>query len=349
MPIVIGGGRIPKLLSEKNPSRSFQHTDNRETQPERLRIALINNMPDAALEDTELQFYELLDAASGDIPISLKLYSLPDLPRGDAGQRHLNNYYFDMDDLLNGRFDGMIMTGTEPRQPDLRNEPYWPILTKVLDWAEKNTASTVLSCLAAHAGVLHSDGIPRHKLRDKQFGVFQYKRVREHALTAGTGEIMKIPHSRWNEVRADALNSCGYEILVQSAQAGVDLFVKKKRDSLFVHFQGHPEYGTRTLLKEYRRDVKRFLKRERETYPTMPHEYFDDAAINLLSDFRNRVVANPREQLLEEFPEASVAGSLRGTWQASAASLYRNWLHYLISRKTDASRLSAMTPAVRHG
>jgi homoserine O-succinyltransferase len=349
MSIVIDGGRIPKLLSEKNRSRSFPHTDNTETQPERLRIALINNMPDAALEDTEVQFYELLDAAAGDIPISLKLYSLPDLPRSDAGQRHLNNYYFDIDDLLNGRFDGVIMTGTEPRQPDLRNEPYWPILTKVLDWAEKNTASTVLSCLAAHAGVLHSDGIPRHPLRDKQFGVFQYKRVREHALTAGTGEVMNIPHSRWNEVRADALNSCGYEILVQSAQAGVDLFVKKKRDSLFVHFQGHPEYGTRTLLKEYRRDVKRFLKRERETYPTMPHEYFDDAAMNLLSDFRNKVVANPREQLLEEFPEAAVAGSLRGTWQASAASVYRKWLHYLISRKTDASRLSAMTPAVRHG
>jgi homoserine O-succinyltransferase len=349
MPIVIDGGRIPKLLSGKHRSHSVQHEDAREAEPARLRIALINNMPDAALEDTELQFYELLEAAAGDIPISLRLFSLPDLPRGDTGQRHLNNYYFDIEDLLTGRFDSMIMTGTEPRQPDLRNEPYWPILTKVLDWAERNTASTVLSCLAAHAGVLHSDGIPRHPLRDKQFGVFQYKKVREHALTAGTAEMIQIPHSRWNEVRADALNSCGYEILVQSAQAGVDLFVKKKKDSLFVHFQGHPEYGTRTLLKEYRRDIKRFLRRERETYPTMPHGYFDDAAAKLLSEFRDKVVTNPREQLLEEFPEATVANSLRGTWQASAASVYRKWLHYLLSRKAEASRLSAMTPAIRHG
>ena len=67
---------------------------------------------------------------------------------------------------------------------------------------------------------------------------------------------MQIPHSRWNEVRADALTACGYEILTQSAEAGVDLFVKKKKDSLFVHFQGHPEYSVRTLLKEYRRDIK---------------------------------------------------------------------------------------------
>ncbi len=193
-----------------------------------VRIALINNMPDSALEDTEIQFYELLDAAAGDIPISLKLFSLPELPRSDVGQHHVNNFYFNINELLNGRFDGVIMTGTEPRQPNLRDEPYWPVLTKVLDWAETNTASTVLSCLAAHAGVLHSDGIPRHKLSDKQFGVFEYKKIRDHALTADGENAMRIPHSRWNEVRADALDSCGYEVLVQSAQAGVDLFVKKK-------------------------------------------------------------------------------------------------------------------------
>src|SRR5579863_6869775 len=115
MPIVIDGERIPKLLSDKYRSGSDQQGDHREANPDRLRIALINNMPDAALEDTEVQFYELLDAAAGDIPISLKLFSLPDLPRGDAGQRHLTNHYLDIEDLLNGRFDGMIMTGTEPR------------------------------------------------------------------------------------------------------------------------------------------------------------------------------------------------------------------------------------------
>ena len=46
-------------------------------------------MPDAALEDTELQFFELLDIASGDVPVLLKLYSLTGVPRTDRGQRHL--------------------------------------------------------------------------------------------------------------------------------------------------------------------------------------------------------------------------------------------------------------------
>ena len=146
----------------------------------------------------------------------------------------------------------------------------------------------------------------------------------------------------------DELAARGYEILLQSAEAGVDLFVKKKRESLFVHFQGHPEYSTRTLLKEYRRDIKRFLRKEREAYPAMPQGYFDAATAKLLATFREGVVKNPREELLAKFPEAAVAGTLQETWQTSAASVYRNWLQYLLSKKTDASTLSAMTPAVRN-
>jgi homoserine O-succinyltransferase/O-acetyltransferase len=347
MSIVIEGGRVPDLLVRKNRTHSASPAGGPDAQAGSVRIALINNMPDSALEDTEVQFFELLESAAGDIPVSLKLYSLPKLPHTDAGEKHLSKYYSEIGELLDSRFDGVIMTGTEPRQPDLRNEPYWPALTEVLDWAEQNTTSAILSCLAAHAGVLHSDGIPRHRLADKQFGVFKYKKIRKHALTEGAADTMQIPHSRWNEVRADALAACGYEVLTQSADAGVDLFVKKKKASLFVHFQGHPEYGTRSLLKEYRRDIKRFLRRERETYPTMPHGYFDEAAAKLLSDFQKSVVGEPREELLAKFPEAAMSSAVRGTWQISAASIYRNWLQFLVSRKADAATLPAMTPAAR--
>jgi homoserine O-succinyltransferase/O-acetyltransferase len=347
MSIVIEGGRVPDLLVRKDRTHSANSESDQDAQVGSVRIALINNMPDSALEDTEVQFFELLESAAGDIPVSLKLYSLPKLPHTDAGEKHLSKYYSEIGELLNSRFDGVIMTGTEPRQADLRNEPYWSALTEVLDWAEHNTTSTVLSCLAAHAGVLYSDGIPRHRLADKQFGVFEYKKIRKHPLTEGAADTIQIPHSRWNEVRADALAAGGYEVLTQSADAGVDLFAKKKKASLFVHFQGHPEYGTRTLLKEYRRDIKRFLRRERETYPTMPHGYFDEAAAKLLWDFQKSVVAEPREELLAKFPEAAVSSAVRGTWQMSAASVYRNWLQFLVSAKADASTLPAMTPAAR--
>ena len=300
-----------------------------------IRVALVNNMPDAALEDTELQFFDLLDAASGDAPVVVKLYSLTGVPRTERGLRRLNSFYYDLEALWNSQSDALIMTGTEPQQPTLRQEPYWSNLTKVLDWAEENTFSTVLSCLAAHAGVLHSDGIERHRLNDKRFGVFEFPRAANHELTRGVRENIRFPHSRWNEVRADALESCGYTILTQSAEAGVDCFVKRKKKSLFVHFQGHPEYQAETLFKEYRRDVRRFLRQERETYPTAPVGYFGKEATEVLIDFHQKAMAGRIEEVMGDFPEKQLVGSLRNGWRASAAGFYRNWLQIIVEKKIE--------------
>jgi homoserine O-succinyltransferase/O-acetyltransferase len=301
-----------------------------------IRIALVNNMPDAALEDTELQFFDLLDAACGDVPVVVKLYSLAGVPRTDRGMRRLNSFYHGLDDLWTSRFDALIMTGTEPLRPTLREEPYWGNLANVLDWAERNTVSTILSCLAAHAGVLHSDGIERHRLNDKRFGVFEFPIASGHALTQSMGSTVRFPHSRWNEVQADALESSGYSILSQSPEAGVDFFVKRKKQSLFVHFQGHPEYQTNTLLKEYRRDIKRYLRHERETYPTAPLGYFGDEAMKCVAEFGERSVANRCEEVMEEFPETFLTRSLQNGWRVSAVKLYSNWLSMISERKAEA-------------
>jgi homoserine O-succinyltransferase len=347
MPLLIDGGRIPPRWVEKKSLHTLKSNSRNDSGAECVRIALINNMPDPALEDTEMQFLELLDAAAGDVPVGLKLFSLPQVPRGDRGLQHLSRFYYGIENLWDSRFDAVIMTGTEPRQSDLREEPYWHPLTDVLEWAERNTLSTVLSCLAAHAGVLHSDGIRRQPLSDKQFGVFESSRVFDHELTRSSARPMLFPHSRWNEVREDSLTSCGYSILTKSAKAGVDLFVKQKRESLFVHFQGHPEYSGRTLLKEYRRDIKRFLRHERETYPTMPHGYFNVATTKLLAEFQETALAHPREEQMVFFPEAVVAESLQNTWESSATCVYRNWLQYVVSRKNERSAFSAMARPAR--
>ncbi len=342
MPLIIEGGQVPPRWAERKSCRVVASGESDGAGAECVRIAFLNNMPDSALEDTEVQFFELLDAASGEIPVHVKLHSLTGVPRGERGEQHLNSFYFSTDDLLNGRFDAVIMTGTEPRQANLRNEPYWSALTSVLDWAESNTVSTILSCLAAHAGVLHSDGITRHPLNDKQFGVFDFARAANHPLSSGAEERVRFPHSRWNEVRADELTASGYLVLTQSVEGGVDSFVKKRKRSLFVHFQGHPEYGAQTLLKEYRRDIKRFLRLERETYPSMPKGYFDAAAARLLIDFRDVALSDRREEVMEGFQEAALVGGLKSTWRSSAMSIYRNWLQYVASKKTEATAFPAM-------
>jgi homoserine O-succinyltransferase len=308
-------------------------------------------MPDPALEQTESQFFELLSRAAGEMPVFVTLYSLPGIPRGERAQKHLAAFYTGTDEVWESRVDGAIVTGTEPHEWDLRKEPYWRVLTGLLDWAAENTSSTVLSCLAAHAGVLHSDGIERHPMPEKRVGIFEARRVSDHPLTNGVPGVSRFPHSRWNEVREGELTSGGYTVLTKSAEAGVDSFIKQRRQSLFLHFQGHPEYGADTLLKEYRRDVKRFLRRELERYPTMPHGYFSAAAAKLLSEFRKRALEDRREELIENFPEAEVAATLGRTWETEASAIYSNWLRYLSAARTTSQRfpVAALRRAVGCG
>lgn len=347
MPLTIEGGRIPRRWAAEKDSHAAGVASKERPPAERLRIALINNMPDSALEDTESQFFSLLEGAAEDLPVGVKLFSLPGISRGDFGRQHVADFYFSTDDLSRDKFDGAIITGTEPRQSDMRDEPYWSALGSIMDWAARETTSTVLSCLAAHAGVLYADGIPRHPLSEKRLGVFPHEKVCAHPLLRGTPDCIPIPHSRWNEVRESELVSRGYMILTKSVDSGADMFVTQKNRSLFVHFQGHPEYAAKTLLKEYRRDIKRFLRREREIYPALPQGYFDAEAEALLSDFQKQATADPREEQLALFPEAAISGTLRNSWSEPATRIYRNWLEWLVSKKAQSAALPSMVRAGR--
>lgn len=106
------------------------------------------------------------------------------------------------------------------------------------------------------------------------------------------------------------------------------MFVKQTR-SLFIFLQGHPEYTEETLLREYRRDIGRFLRGEREDYPDMPQGYFDEEAVDLLEVFRQNASADPREQLLTTFPEVL---KVTNTWEPQSRKIYRNWLSYVSER-----------------
>jgi homoserine O-succinyltransferase len=304
-----------------------------------LTIGLVNNMPDAALQATERQFVALLDAAAGDVPVRLTPYALPEIPRTEWGAQYVRRSYTGIDALWHADLDGLIVTGTEPRSPNLRDEPYWGSLTRLLEWAEHHTHSAVWSCLATHAAILHLDGIDRRPLEEKRFGIFECDRVGDHPLTSGAPARVAMPHSRWNELPEAALTGSGYRILTRSDAAGADAFVKQ-RNSLFVFFQGHPEYEAQTLMLEYRRDIKRFLLKERETYPGMPRGYFDEATVDALTALRERALVDRREEVLADFPTALAAGTVINTWRASATCIYRNWLAYLSARK-DATAAAA--------
>jgi homoserine O-succinyltransferase len=307
-----------------------------------IDVALVNNMPDSALEGTERQFAELLAAASGDLLLRLKLFSLPDVPRAEMARRYLGETYSSIDSLWNSRPDALIVTGTEPRAAVLTDEPYWAALSRIVDWAQYATISTIWSCLAAHAAVLRTDGIGRRLLREKRSGVFECTSMSDHPMTNGMSRRFSIPHSRCNDLDQNDLTACGYTVLSRSPQAGVDSFVKRTR-STFVYFQGHPEYDGGTLFREYRRDVARFLSGERETYPAMPEGYFADDAMDRLTTFRERALAARNIDLLPDFP--AVEQEVSNSWRAAATQIYRNWLtSILVEKERRPNPMTRMPP-----
>jgi len=295
-----------------------------------IEIGLVNNTPEAALDGTEQQFLALLGAAAGDSWVHLRFFQLSSVPRSERARRRLARPYLDLEHVAD--LDGLIVTGAEPKTARLNDEPYWEAFTRLVDWAEQNTLSTIWSCLASHAAVLHLDGIERIPLPDKRFGLFDCERAADHPLLADLPPRSIVPHSRWNDLSEAALAANGYLVLMRSPAAGVDTFVLQ-RQSLFVFFQGHPEYDGRSLANEYRRDVGRFLCGERERYPRVPEHYFDNATAQAFAEFERRASADRREALMGEYPTAGTGLSAPPAWHPFATGIYRNWLTYLSAQK----------------
>lgn len=316
-----------------------------------VNVGLINNMPDTALEATERQFSDLIRAASRDTVVRFLLFAIPEVPRSDTVRRGMDGHYRDIAELWDTQLEGLIVTGNEPKSKRLKDEPYWPALSQVIDWARANTYSTVWSCLAAHAAVFASDGIERQPFAEKLSGMFTCTAAETHPMMRGVKLPMQVPHSRGNDLPERDLKAAGYRILTRAPVAGVDTFARQE-GSLHLFFQGHPEYEATSLLREYRRDIGRFLRGEREDYPAVPQNYLNTEAAACAKGFRERAMAERRGDLIKDFPmralEAGLEAGPGGGWRAGATAIYANWLDYLKGRKAEQrSPLSLMRRAWR--
>src|SRR5271156_4980958 len=101
--------------------------------PARWTCALVNNMPDAAFCAAECRPFE--------------------------------DIFSDPPDLL-------VVTGSNPIESRIEDEPYWSDLHGLLKWGSENVPAMVLSCLSAHGALAVFDGVERTTLPVKCTGVF---------------------------------------------------------------------------------------------------------------------------------------------------------------------------------
>jgi homoserine O-succinyltransferase len=297
-----------------------------------VTVALVNNMPDAAFVDTEQQFRRAVAADRGPGTVDLQLYTFAELPRSESITSVIRSHYRDLDELWARPPDALIVTGTEPAQAQLPYEPYWPYLARLLEWAADSVPTTLLSCLASHASVLLFDEIERIPRATKCFGVFAgVVEDPGDPLAAGLPDLVSVPHSRVNDVPEAAMIDAGYRIVIGSgpAQAGWSVAVRNYGERRFVLCQGHPEYSTVSLLREYRRDVRRSLfGRGAVPYPSLPEGYLRPVGKEILESFAQRAAAPGADpiELWARFPFQETAATVQNTWAAASSTLYANWM-----------------------
>ena len=303
-----------------------------------LHIGLLNMMPDAALAATERQFLRLIGESNPIAQFFVHPFTLDALPREASAREHISAYYDSFDEIKSQGLDALIITGANVIGADLSQEVFWEPLIEVADWAHENVTSTLCSCLATHAVLDFRYAQKREKQPRKKWGVYSHHVVESsHPLVADINSGFDVPHSRWNSVFREQFEAGGLRVLVTGDDGCVHLATSPDGFRT-VFFQGHPEYDTVSLLKEYKRDVNLFIAGELDSYPPMPDNYFSDFAGAVFREYKGRVEASlRRQQPVPEFPEHLVVDRLGNTWQDTASAVVGRWVG-LIYQYTNVDR-----------
>ncbi len=311
-----------------------------------LHIGLLNMMPDTALRVTEQQYMRLVGSCNQIVQFYVHPFSVPGLPRSPETQAYIDEFYADFDQLRETGLDALIISGANVTEPSIESEPFWNPLQEVIGWAAEHVTSILCSCLASHALVKFLYQIDRHGLSDKQWGVYNHRvRVRSHPLLQNINTRFDVPHSRWNMVTHDDLAAAGLRILVESDAAGVHMFVSPDQLRM-VYMQGHPEYDYNSLLKEYKREVIRFLNKEIDAPPPYPEHYFSEKAVHLAEAYLKQAhVARALGEPIPDFPEGDFAALLDNTWGDTGKALFNNWLG-LVYQLTNVDRRIPFAPGI---
>ena len=301
-----------------------------------LHIGLLNMMPDAALQATERQFMRMVGSCNRIAQFHVHPFTFPEIPRSGSAKAHIDQYYRSFDSIKSEGLDALILSGANPVQSDITQEPFWQPLADVVQWASENVCSTMCSCLATHAIVQQVFGVHRYRLPRKRWGVYSNRLTPEaHPLTSNINTRFDAPHSHVFEVNAKQLSNVGIRVLAESKESDFHLGVSP--DGLrFVFFQGHPEYDSISLLKEYRREVVRFVEGSRPDYPPYPDGYFSDEAKQILGDFEQQLQIEGGPQT-SDFPEAEIAQIVDNTWSDTGKAIVNNWLG-LVYQVTNRDR-----------
>jgi homoserine O-succinyltransferase len=270
-----------------------------------MEVGILNLMPNKM--ETEEQFLRLL--SNTPLQINIDLIRIDNQAPKNTPAAHMDNFYVEFDDVVNKKYDGLIVTGAPLAHLAYQDVKYWEKMTVIMDWARRNVQSTLFSCWAAHAAIYHYFGKNRQLREHKLSGVYRHFVQNEHdELLRGFDPAFNAPQSRFGEISmADFASIPGLNVLAKSDEGGA--YIVASEDKRLVFVTGHPEYDSESLKQEYQRDLLT------NGQPQIPVNYFIDD--------------DPTKE-----PMVS--------WRAHGSLLFTNWLNYYVYQNTpyDLAQLS---------
>jgi homoserine O-succinyltransferase len=259
--------KLPSLqkLQETLPADRFVAAEGNERA---LNIGVLNLMPTAVCERTEMQFMRLF--ANARHPVR-PVFMYFDRHKSNSNQAHFDEYYKKIADIKESGLDALIITGANLEEVAFEDVLYWKEFVEFIDWAREHIPVVIFSCWAMHAALYHFYGIIPTKHEKKQFGIFEHVVHHESSspLLIGMDDKVFIPHSRWRGVETKDIQAHKeLEILIDNAEVGSHLIVGKGGREIYV--QGHPEYDRDDIAGEYFRDKQKGIA------INPPKNYFPD-------------------------------------------------------------------------
>ena len=289
---------LPAIEALKNENIFVMDDDRANSQDIRpLQIAILNLMP--LKERTEMDLIRLL--SNTPLQLDITFVKVPGHESKNTSTEHIERFYTSFEELIDRKFDGMIITGAPLEHLDFEDVTYWPWIQRIFDWTRTHVTSTMYICWASQVALYHFYDIPKYKLPQKIFGIFKHHSLVENSpIFRGFDDVFYVPHSRHTEIKSEDIAKVkDLTIMAESWESGVYMVMARDGREIFV--TGHSEYAPDTLDTEYKRDLGKGLPIQ------PPVNYYKDN--------------DPNQEIIVR-------------WRSTANLFFSNWLNYYVYQKT---------------
>lgn len=262
-----------------------------------MNILILNLMPKKI--ETEIHLMRML--ANTPLQVHVELLRIEDTPSTHTPIEHMERFYKDVEDIVDRRYDGLIVTGAPLGTVPFDDVRFWDTLKTIMDWSLTHVTSTMYLCWAVQAAMFHLYGIQKRILPQKISGVYEHHLIKPFSpIVRGFDDVFDAPHSRYAEVpESEIQKHPELEVIASSDVAGPYIIARKDGRQLFV--TGHSEYEPMCLRDEYERDLAAGIE------PAIPENYFPND--------------DPTQPPIV-------------TWKSHGNLLFQNWLNYYVYQLT---------------